>query len=59
MPALIFWRPQVRRKPDAAMLSTLKECLDYGTSAWVALFCRLDGVQLLLEVLRVHEGPAR
>lgn len=41
---------EVWRYPSAQALADLKECLDFGASAWIALFARLGGADLLLQV---------
>jgi hypothetical protein len=41
---------EVWRRPSAQALADLKECLDFGTSAWIGLFARLGGAELLLQV---------
>ena len=51
--------PQVQRLPSSALLSTLKDCLDYCSSNWVDMFVRLDGVELLRDVVALHAQPAR
>lgn len=42
---------EVWRCPSPAALAGLKECLDFGASTWIALFARLGGAELLLQVL--------
>lgn len=41
---------EVWRRPSATALADLKECLDFGASTWIALFARLGGADLLLQV---------
>ena len=41
---------EVWRRPGAQALADLKECLDFGASSWLALFSRLGGADLLLQV---------
>ena len=41
---------EVWRRPSAQVLADLKECLDFGTAAWIGLFARLGGADLLLQV---------
>ena len=41
---------EVQRWPSRHTLDYLKECLAYSNTSWVALFCRLGGAGLLLEV---------
>jgi len=41
---------EVWRYPSAQALADLKECLDFGASTWIALFARLGGADLLLQV---------
>lgn len=43
---------EVWRRPAARALADLKECLDFGTAAWIGLFARLGGAELLLQVCR-------
>ena len=43
---------EVQRWPSRHTLDYLKECLAYSNTSWVALFCRLGGAGLLLEVGR-------
>jgi hypothetical protein len=47
---------EVWRRASAQALADLKECLDFGTAAWIGLFARLGGAELLLQVCRHHEG---
>lgn len=35
--------------PGVAALVDLQECLDFGSAAWVAVFARLGGADLLLQ----------
>lgn len=42
---------EVWRCPSAQALAGLKECLDFGASTWIALFARLGGAELLLQVM--------
>ena len=39
----------LRRWPAARTLEDVKDCLDYCSTAWLQLFCRLGGAPLLLE----------
>jgi len=41
---------EVQRWPSRPTLEDLKECLDYCSTSWVGLYCRLGGAHLLLEV---------
>ena len=41
---------EVRRSPTAKTLEDLKDCLDFCSTSWTALFCRLGGAPLLLQV---------
>lgn len=41
---------EVQKWPSRATLEDLKECLDYCSTSWVGLYCRLGGAHLLLEV---------
>lgn len=49
---------EVQRWPSQLTLEDLKECLDYCSTSWVGLYCRLGGVHLLLEALRQHRDAA-
>ncbi len=40
----------LRRWPAARTLEDVKDCLDFCSTAWLQLFCRLGGAPLLLEV---------
>lgn len=46
---------EVWRRPSAQALADLKECLDFGTAAWIGLFARLGGAELLLQVCSYRE----
>ena len=39
-----------QRAPGAAALWDLKQCLDFSGAAWTAVFDRIGGGELLLEV---------
>lgn len=41
---------EVQKWPSRPTLEDLKECLDYCSTSWVGLYCRLGGAHLLLEV---------
>ena len=41
---------EVRRWPSTKTLEDLKDCLDFCSTSWTALFCRLGGAPLLLQV---------
>lgn len=41
---------ELRRWPGVSTLEDLKECLDFSSSAWAALYCQLHGAELVLEV---------
>ena len=45
---------EVQRWPGAESLGDAKECLDFASSAWCRLFCRLRGADTLLEALLLH-----
>ncbi len=47
---------EVWRRASAQALADLKECLDFGTAAWIGLFARLGGAELLLQVCWYQEG---
>eukprot|EP00798_Chlamydomonas_sp_ICE-L_P020827 gene20827-27657_t len=49
---------EVRRSPCAPQLAALRDCLDYCSSHWITMFCRLDGVQLLMEAIDKHIDDA-
>ena len=38
--------------PTARALADLKDCLDFCSTSWIALFCRLGGPALLLQAGR-------
>lgn len=40
----------VQSCPSASMLADLKDCLDFCSNSWVALFCRQGGTAVLLQV---------
>ena len=48
---------EVQRWPSQLTLEDLKECLDYCSTSWVGLYCRLGGVHLLLEVTPLYSAP--
>ncbi|KAK9832732.1 hypothetical protein WJX81_005524 [Elliptochloris bilobata] len=48
----------LQRWPAARTLEDVKDCLDFCSTAWVQLFCRLGGAPLLLEALEAHELAA-
>ena len=41
---------EVQKWPSRPTPEDLKECLDYCSTSWVGLYCRLGGAHLLLEV---------
>lgn len=41
---------EVRRCPSTKTLEDLKDCLDFCSTFWTAVFCRLGGIPLLLQV---------
>ncbi|KAL4452499.1 hypothetical protein ABPG75_008161 [Micractinium tetrahymenae] len=45
---------EVQRWPGAESLGDAKECIDFASTAWCRLFCRLHGGELLLEALLLH-----
>ena len=47
----------VQACPSASMLTDLKDCLDFCSNSWVALFCRQGGPALLLQVWRMAKPP--
>ncbi|DBB05487.1 TPA: hypothetical protein ACH3X1_012444 [Trebouxia sp. C0004] len=50
---------EVQRWPSRPTLEDLKECLDYCSTSWVGLYCRLGGAHLLLEALNMHRDAAQ
>ena len=42
---------EVAACPSVRTLMDLKDCLDFCSTSWVQLFCRLGGAALLLQVL--------
>ncbi|KAL0049978.1 hypothetical protein WJX82_001917 [Trebouxia sp. C0006] len=50
---------EVQRWPSRPTLEDLKECLDYCSTSWVSLYCRLGGAHLLLEALNMHRDAAQ
>lgn len=46
---------EVQRWPSVKTLEDLKDCLDFCNAAWLALFCQLGGIQVLLQVLQASE----
>ncbi|KAA6421764.1 MAG: formin domain containing, partial [Trebouxia sp. A1-2] len=50
---------EVQRWPSRPTLEDLKECLDYCSTSWVGLYCRLGGAHLLLEALNMHREAAQ
>ena len=42
---------EVAACPSVRALMDLKDCLDFCSTSWVQLFCRLGGAGLLLQVL--------
>ena len=44
---------EVRLKPSTKTLEDLKDCLDYCSTSWTALFCNLGGAPLLLQVINL------
>ncbi len=50
---------EVQRWPSRPTLEDLKECLDYCSTSWVGLYCRLGGAHLLLEVNHPLPIPAK
>ncbi|KAK9800865.1 hypothetical protein WJX73_002751 [Symbiochloris irregularis] len=45
---------EVRRWPSSKTLEDLKDCLDFCSTQWTSLFCRLGGAPLLLQALHLH-----
>lgn len=45
---------QVQRWPGNESLGDAKEVLDFASSAWTRMFCRLQGGDLLLDALLLH-----
>ena len=41
---------EVATCPNVRTLMDLKDCLDFCSTSWVQLFCRLGGAALLLQV---------
>ena len=50
---------EVQRWPSRPTLEDLKECLDYCSTSWVGLYCRLGGAHLLLEVTCCSAYPCQ
>ncbi|KAI8466315.1 MAG: hypothetical protein J3K34DRAFT_460936 [Monoraphidium minutum] len=50
---------ELRRGPGPDALLGLKESLDYASSAWIALFCRMGGAAVLAQALDQHVARAR
>ncbi|KAK9830554.1 hypothetical protein WJX72_012430 [[Myrmecia] bisecta] len=49
---------EVRRWPSVRTLEDLRECLSFGATSWIAVYCRLGGAELLMEALGVHKEAA-
>lgn len=45
---------EVQKWPSRETLEDLKECLDYCSTSWLGLYCRLGGAHLLLEVYPIY-----
>jgi hypothetical protein len=50
---------EVAACPGARALSDLKDCLDFCSTSWVALFCALGGPALLLQARAAQTHTSR